>query len=221
MISTRDLRLLPDVKYLRAACQSMALLDAIMEPDWNLRYYSFEVNAGPERSIAIGSMRNGTGDDLHAIFGKSGCLIRGYVQSCSMIPSTDDPAKVFPGVLDDIPPEFTDCLAAFHSDRWRDITFCIWRENSAAVWQHGKINFPGGPDPDGSGLLLAGFDGKPETYHRWAEAYYRPRPIDLEAVRHVFAHRPLTDAVVRVLNPFRTRAELEEEIQYIGYGGGK
>jgi hypothetical protein len=220
MISTRDLTLLPDVKFLRAACQSMALLDAIVEQDWNLRYYSFEVNAGPEQNIAIGSMRNAAGDELHAIFGKNGCLIRGFVRSCSMVPTTDEPPKVFPGVLDDVPPEFPDCLAAFHSDRWRDITFCVWRENSAPAWQHGKINFPEGPDPDGSELLFAGYDGKPETYQRWAEEYYRPRPISLEAVRQLFEHHPLTDAVIRVLNPYRTREELEEEMRYIGYGNG-
>ena len=75
MISTRDLRLLPEVARLRAAFQSMAMLDAIIMPGWEFRYYSFETDVSPDGSISIGSMRNGSGDDLHAIFGPGGCLI--------------------------------------------------------------------------------------------------------------------------------------------------
>ena len=44
MISTRDFSLLPDMSQLRTTFQSMAMLDAIIMPNWEYRYYSFEAN---------------------------------------------------------------------------------------------------------------------------------------------------------------------------------
>lgn len=221
MISTGDLSLLPGVAPLRAAFQSMALLDAIIMPEWEHRYYSFEANVSPDGSISIGSMRNGSGDDLHAIFGRAGCLIRGFAHEYEMSPYAENPPKVFPGVLDEVPPEFSDCLAAMHSDWWRDITFCVWRRHSESGWRHGKIDFPDLPDPDGSEFLLSVYDGRPETYQAWAEEYYEPSKFSLAAVRWIFEQRPLTAEVVKELNPDRSLAELAVVVQQIGYGNGE
>jgi hypothetical protein len=220
MISTRDLSLLPDVKRLRAAFQAMAMLDAIIMAEWQFRYYSFEASLSPDGIISIGSMRNGSGDDLHAIFARAGCLIRGFAHEYEMSPYAENPPKVYLGVVDDVPPEFGDCLAAMHSDWWRDITFCIWRRHSDSRWYHGRIDFPDLPDPDGSGFLLSAYDGRPETYHAWAEEYYHRSKFNLAAVHWVFEHRPLTVEIVRELNPERSLAELAEEIRQIGYGSG-
>ncbi len=217
MISTRDLSSLPDVSRLMAAFQSMALLDAIIEPEWWLRYYSFEAGASPDRSVSIGSMQNGSGDDLHAIFGRPGCLIRGFAHEYPMSPYANDPPRVFPGVLDEVPGEFADCRAALAPDWWERVTFCVWRGHSDSQWHRGNIHFVDHPDPDGSEFLLSAYDGRPETYHAWAEDYYQPRTFSLAAVRHVFEHRPLTEEVVRTLNLERSLAELAEEIRLAGY----
>jgi hypothetical protein len=216
-ISTRDLSLLPNVAVFRAAFQSMAMLDAIIMPEWEFRYYSFEVNMSEDESKSIGSMRNGSGDDLHAIFGRAGCLIRGFAHEYEMTPYAQDPPRVFPGVLDDVPLEFADCLAALDSDWWLDSTFCIWRRHSDSKWHAGRIDFPESPDPDGSAFLLSAYDGRPETYQAWAEEYYQPREFSLRALRWVFEHRQLTEQVVRELNPDRSLAELTQEIGQIGY----
>jgi hypothetical protein len=218
MISTRDLTQLPGVEQLRAAFQSMAMLDAIIEPEWQYRYYSFEVGPGPHTSCSIGSMRNGSGDDLHAIFGLAGCLVRGFAHEYEMSPYAEDPPRVYPGILEDVPPEFADHLATLHSDWWHDITFCIWRRQSDSGWHHGRIDFPELPDPDGSEMLLSAYDGRPETYRAWAERYYsQPGKINIDMVRWVFDHRPLTEAVVRALNADRSLADLTEELAQIGY----
>lgn len=42
-------------------------------------------------------------------------------------------------------------------------------------------------------------------------------PVDVEAVRHVLASRPLTDAVVRALNPALTVADLAMDFAQTGY----
>ncbi len=41
MISTRDLSGLPPVDALRRVMRSLAMLDAILCPDWQGRYFSF------------------------------------------------------------------------------------------------------------------------------------------------------------------------------------
>lgn len=76
MISTRDLSLLPDVDGLRRTWQSMAMLDAILCPEWQFRYYSF--NAAWAVGEQMGSMRDGSGDDLFAHFGPVGCWLKGF-----------------------------------------------------------------------------------------------------------------------------------------------
>jgi hypothetical protein len=221
MISTCNLNLLPDVVRLQAAFQSMATLDAIIMPEWQYRYYSFDANLDLGSVNSVGSMRNGSGDDLHALFGPLGCLIRGFAHEYPMTPYADDPPKVFPGVLDDVPAEFSDYLAALHSNWWADITFCVWRKHADVQWHHGRIAFPDHHDPDGSEFLLSAFDGLPETYHSWAEEYYGPATFNLAAVRHVFDRRPLTDEIVRELNPERSLAELADEIRQMGYPNGR
>jgi hypothetical protein len=215
--STRDLSLLPSVIRLRNAFQSMAMLDAIIMPEWQDRYYSFQAEHPEDTDISFGLMRNGSGDDLHAIFGRAGCLIRGFAHEYEMSPYRETPPKVFPGVLDDIPSEFADCRAALDSSWWETITFCIWRRHSDAAWHVGRIDFPPIPDPDGSEFLLSAYDGKPESYQTWAESYYQPHSISLAAVRWVFEHRPLNEEIVRELNPQQSMTELDQEIRQIGY----
>ncbi|MFG2101071.1 hypothetical protein ACGFJ5_10750 [Micromonospora echinaurantiaca] len=41
--------------------------------------------------------------------------------------------------------------------------------------------------------------------------------MDRAAVAHVVAHRPLTDAVIRALNPHLTVGRLREDLSTIGY----
>jgi hypothetical protein len=221
MISTRDLSYLPDVGRLKAAFQSMAVLDAIIMPEWEYRYYSFDDDRSPDRGVtyrvSIGSMRNGSGDDLHAIIGQSGCLIRGFAHEYPMSPYSADPPQPFPGVVEEVPTEFADCIEAMHPDWWRDITFCLWRKFTDLGWHHGEIAFSDHLDPDGSQFLLSAFDGRPETYLAWAESYYTPREFSLPLLRHVFEHRPLTAEIILALNPERSLEGLDQEFREIGY----
>jgi hypothetical protein len=217
MISTRDLAMLPDVGGLRRLLQSMAMLDAILCPDWQGRYYSF--NAGWSAAEQMGSMRDGCGDDFFAHFGPAGCWLKGFAHEAPMSPFREQPPRPWPGVLDDVPAEFAGCLAepAFET---RVATFCIWRRHADPAWRVGQVAFPAGhPDPDGSGGLLSALDGRPETYRAWAADYYE-REVDLAGVEHVYRHRPLTPGVVALLNPDMSWEELAADIGEIGYPDG-
>jgi hypothetical protein len=216
MISTRDLSLLPDVDGLRRALQSMAMLDAVLCPEWQFRYYSF--NTSWSRGEQMGSMRNGSGDDFFAHFGQAGCWLKGFAHEYPMTPYRQSPKRVWPGVLDAVPEEFMACLRepAFSVE---DVTFCIWRRYSDQSWQIGPIEFPTDhPDPDGSEFLLSDLDGRPGTYQASAMDYYE-REVSLAVVEHVYQHRPLTPEVVAQLNPELSLAELTAAMKEIGYPG--
>jgi hypothetical protein len=221
MISTRDLSLLPDVESLRRIWQSMAMLDAILCPDWEYRYYSF--NAAWGAGEQLGSMRSGSGDSLMAHFGTAGCWLKGFAHESPLSPwasgyRDEGRPAVWPGVLDVVPVEFADCLQepAFNVD---ETTFCLWRRPGDRVWQMGPVAFPPDqPDPDGSEFLLSPLDGKPATYWAWATDYYETE-IELAAVEHIYQHRELTPEIVERLNPNITLKVLAADIEEIAYPG--
>jgi hypothetical protein len=194
------------------------MLDAIISRNWDYRYYSF--NAHWSEGERMGSMRNGQGDDFFALFNAAGCFLKGFGHESPMSPWSRRPKSIWPGILDSVPAEFATCLEepAFNME---DTTFCIWRRYSDKSWRCGVIDFPEGPDPDGSHYLLSRLDGEPESYQAWAEDYYE-RAVDLAAVRQVYAHKPLNEKLVRQLNPEVSLKELAEDSKEIGYarGGG-
>jgi hypothetical protein len=213
MISTRDLSLLPDIEGLKVLSQSLAMLDAIIYPEWEYRYYSFNCRWAPNQAMA--SMRNGSGDEYFALFSSAGVILKGFAHESLMSPYANDRHSTWPGVLDNVPKVFSEFLSepAFVVE---DTTFCIWRTYDDAEWKQGNIQFPDGEDPDGSAELLGMLDGDPQTYQAWAEDYYE-RPISLSAVRYVYEHQPLTQEVVTMLNTGLRLEALAADIEEIGY----
>jgi hypothetical protein len=211
VISTRELSLLPDIERLKSLLQSMALLDAILSPEWQYRYYSFNAHWA-EREM-MGSLRNGSGDDFFAWFAAPGCFLKGFAHESPMASN----GRVWPGVLEQVPSDFSPGVKepAFKPE---ETTFCIWRRPSDSIWQRGNIQFPPGEDPDGSCYLLSPLDGRPETYQKWSEEYYE-RDVDLIAVREIYKRVPLSAGLVASLNPDLSVEDLKEDLHEIGYPG--
>ncbi|MFI6846326.1 hypothetical protein OG535_01575 [Kitasatospora sp. NBC_00085] len=211
-------RRLPSIADLRDQCRSLAMLDAILSPDWEDRYYSF--NAGWAEGEEMASMRNGSGDEYSIVFSAAGVYVRGFDHESPMSPYGNG-EEPWPGVIDDVPevfgpfveePAFTD------EDDVPAVTACLWRGATDDRWQHGVIDFPAGhPDPDGATALFELLvDRSPEAFQRWAEDYYEV-PVDLGAVRDVYALRTLNEKLVSSLNSEVTLADLAEDIAEIGY----
>jgi hypothetical protein len=214
VISTRDLSQLPDVDGLCRTMQSMAMLDAILCPEWQFRYYSF--NTAWANGEQMGSMRDGSGDELFAHFSSVGCWLKGFAHEYPMSPYRENPPRPWPGILDTVPAEFSACLRepAFGVG---NVTFCIWRRSNDRAWQVGQVQFPSDhSDPGGSEILLSPLDGLPETYRSWAEDYYE-REVELSAVEHLYQHRPLSPEIVARLNSKVSPGELAGDISEIGY----
>lgn len=210
-ISTQNLSALPDIPALRRLTQSLAMLDAILSPEWDLRYYSF--NAHWAEGEMMASMRDGSGDDWFLLFCKAGAVLKGFAHELQMAQK-----QTAEEILSHVPAVFNTFLTqpAFSLT---ETTFCIWRTVDDDQWRTGAIEYPSSDnrdDPDGSLELLALLDGTPTTYQQWAEEYFEVE-VDLAAVEHIYQHRPLTSAIVSRLNAEVILDDLAGDLLEIGY----
>lgn len=213
MISTRNLQVLPGIVELRRIMQALAMMDAICEEEWEYRCFSFNVQWSETEEL--GSIRNGSGDELFAVFNDAGCFIKGFSHESPMAPMTLTPHKVWPGVLDDVPGIFADLLneAALQIE---DTTYCVWRAVNDLEWSRGDIQFPEGSDPDGSGEFLSKLDGMPETYAAFALSYF-DRLIPQEAIASVFRHDALSTSLLEQFSSSRDLEDVLSDAAEIGY----
>ena len=189
------------------------MLDAILMPEWEHRYYSFNSKWAENEQMA--SMRNGQGDGWYCGFGLPGAFLKGFDHESLMSPWTMEIPKVWPGVLETVPEVFKS-FASEPAFSMKDTTFCIWRSIQDPRWSVGKISFPVGDDPDGSEWMLSIFDGNPSSYMEFAADYYE-RPVSLRAIQRIYGHSPLTSELVRELNSTVEFASLLPDAAEIGY----
>lgn len=180
------------------------------------RYYSFD--AARSETEEVFAMRKGSGDEFDILFSPAGVYVRGFDRESPMSPYADD--TVWPGVLDAVPHVFRECVdePAFMDDDMPRVTFCLWRQASDDRWHAGRIDFADDrDDPDGSGWMFdLPVDPRPEAFQSFAEDYYE-WPVDLDAVRHIYEQRPLTQGVVARLNPDASFADVVKEAKDMGY----
>jgi hypothetical protein len=197
------IRQLPEISIVRDRCRSMAMLDAILSPEWECRYFSFDSRWSPKEEMA--SMRDGSGNEYSIVFSPAGAYARGFDHESPMTPYRVTPPALWPGLFDGVPEAFRAQVAepAFSDNGMPRATVCFWREQSDIAWRTSAVDpLPEGVEDDGSAEWLFGvlLDGRPEAYQRFAEEYYEVA-VDIRAVAHVYALRPLTQAIVSLLNP--------------------
>ncbi len=209
MSSTRDLSALQDLPGTRRLLQSLAVLDAVMSPQWESRYYMFDAAWGHRERSA--SMRDGCGDHWHAILCAQGMALVGLAHEAPAYV----PGQPHPGLFADLPEAFHANLLHEPAFETSDATFCIWRMLEDDRW-HAGADLPEG---DGSAGLLTILEGRAQDYAAYAAEYFE-QEVSLADVQWVYAHRPLTPEVVARLNPEADFAELEAELAEIGYPAG-
>jgi len=214
MVMKSTLSVLPDVITLRRKAQSLAVLDAIMSPDWQYRYYSF--NSQWDAGEMMASRKNGSGDELYVLFNRVGAILKGFDHESFMSPWAREDQSLWPQIFDQVPAEFQTFLKEPAFDI-PNTTFCAWRRNEDSFWHVGNVEYPDGDEnSDGSEEQLLLFTGGPELYVKFANEYFE-RAIPLEAVSLVYRHEVLTETVVNQLNHDADIAFLEPELTSIGY----
>jgi hypothetical protein len=210
MISTRDLSALPDLPGFRRLTRSLAMLDAIMSPEWEFRYYSFDSRWAPGEMMA--SMRDGSGDHWFALITPVGIALHGLAHEAP----TFRPGTPAPGIFETLPSEFHKNFLKEPAFDTANSTFCIWRRSGDDRWSTAARPASSTSDADGSDELLAILAGDPRQYAQWASEYYE-RTLNVADVSAIYQHVPLTPALAKRLNPAIDFDELEGDIAEIGY----
>jgi len=210
MISTQDLSELPDIRAFRRLTRALAVLDAILSPDWEYRYYSFDSHWAEGEMMA--SMRNGSGDQWFALLSPAGVALHGLAHESAAFRH----GSPLLGIFDSLPREFHTNFLSEPAFDTANSTFCIWRRATDDRWSTGAVNLPPGEDPDGSAELLAILAGDPRHYVQFAAEYYE-RELDIGDVAAVYRHLPLTEGLVKRLNPKVDLESLRADMSEIGY----
>ncbi|WP_433341676.1 hypothetical protein [Micromonospora sp. CA-111912] len=209
-------RVLPDPTTLRDRCRALAVLDAALGHDPAFTYHRFDARWGPGEELA--SMDNGSGDEWSIVFAPAGIFVRGFDHESPLSPAGNDSGELWPGLVDTVPEAFAACVRepAFSFDGTLEATVCLWRETGDDRWRHGDVVLPADGDDGADHLFGLLTDGTPEAYQDWARDYYE-RPVDLDAVREVFALRPVTPDLLRRLGARQALDELAGELARIGH----
>jgi hypothetical protein len=194
---------LPSILDIRRITQSLAMLDAILCPEWEYRYYSFDSGWGPGEEMA--SMRNGSGDDWFLLFDAAGAALKGFAHEIA------NDVSLPQNIQAHVPADFASFLnePAFSMQH---ATFCFWRRTNDSSWT--KVG--SALADDGSDAMLALLVSGPTGYKEWAEGYYEVL-VSLDAVAAVFSHQSLNDSVIRTLNPEAALDSTYAEAKEIGY----
>jgi hypothetical protein len=201
---------LPSIDALRARTRALAVLDAVIGDEPEMRYFAFD--AAWDEGEEMASMDNGSGDNWFAWFGTFGAAIIGFDHESSMSPYAQDPPALWPGLFDGVPEGFRAPVIdepAFSPDA---TTFIVWRERSDDAWRTTLDT-----DADGSAdFLRPVLDDDPGWFVEFCAEYYEVS-VDADLIAAVYRSEPLTRDVVRGLNPSRDVAAVLAEASAMGY----
>jgi hypothetical protein len=186
------------------------MLEAIVCPEWEYRYYSYNSKWAQNEEMA--SMQNGCGDEWFLLFDPHGAALKGLAHEYPLAGDSSFATRI----QQTLPQDFASFLRepAFSMDM---ASFCLWRRHSDPSWTivspaKGRVS----PEEDGSLELLGILDGNPETYRLWAVDYYE-REIPPASVRAVYEHKLLSDELLGALNSELTLRDIAKEALEIGY----
>ncbi|WP_095093296.1 hypothetical protein [Pseudomonas sp. Irchel 3A5] len=201
--------LLPDIATVRLKAKALAMLEAIVSPDWEYRYYSFDAHWGDGEEMA--SMRNGSGDDCFLLFGSFGAAIKGFAHDASDACNNDLAAAV----RIQLPQAFASFLNepafSMHS-----VSYCYWSRTEDPGWHKVACANCVSTGVDDGSSKLAVLCEPAASYVAFANEYYEIE-LPLSSVQRIYEHGLLTEELVKALNPGLDFAEARKFAAEIGY----
>jgi hypothetical protein len=186
------------VEQLERRSKALAVLDAILIPEWEDRYFSFNCRWNSAQVERMASMRNGHGDEYFILFSQNGAVGKVY---CDEDQLAHEAARAA------VPPTF----AGFMTEAAFSIatsTFFFWNVGTQGAWSVAPTQ------PNGYAWL--GFLSRgPSVYREWVSAYLE-KEVDSKAVDQVFETLTVTEKLVAQLNSDRDLSELAEDLDEIG-----
>jgi hypothetical protein len=188
---------LPDIHVLKKRSQGLALLDAIIMPEWENRFFSFNGNWNSQAGEMMASMRNGAGAEYFLQFSNDGVI-----------------GKVFDGTrqkdISSNSKEIPSCFSSFLNEAAFDIghaTYFFFRQNTDREWTALPKNL-------NQFSCLQYLSEGAVCYHKWAENYYGRR-IDFQTLEDVYTSLSVTQQQLSKLNIELKLEELDEDIAEI------
>lgn len=157
------------IKKLSKKMKSLALLDAIIEQEWEYRYFSYDSNWSD--SEEMGSLRDGCGGSWFFWFCGDTAGYKCLSPEDGLMPTTD---------LDKVKADASEAFNEFVTEPAfsMDQATCIWFLEESKWVKHGNtVNWMID--------LQKVIDWKASDYHAWATEYYE-REFDLDAIEKVF-----------------------------------
>ena len=176
--------------------KAIATLEAIIEPEWEYRYFSFDSKWAENESMA--SMRDGQGSTWFLWFKEE---LIGY----KCISKEDGLINNFEEIKKTIPSSYLDFIQepAFHPDS----ASAVWLfENNS--WR--KIGLEINHLIDLNQVL----EWSPKHYKAWADEYYE-QELNLQAIESIF-NLNINEETIKVLNSEIDLEALTEDLKEIG-----
>ena len=211
MIILEKVDWLPNIPTAMSVSQSLAMLDAILSPDWQFRYYSFDCAWAKDEMVA--SMRNGSGDHYFILFRGTEAILKSFTHERPS--GAELSSKVIDALHAVVPKKFAQFLRepAFALS---EISLLAWCSRNDYSWTSVDVQKANGKSVKKSLDLFTLLCGGANDYKQWAAEYYE-RSVDLEATDAVFRHVPLSVLHVQRLNPRLSLGDLVAECAKIGY----
>jgi hypothetical protein len=191
-------RTLPAPPALERTCKGLAALDAMLSPAWQDRYYSFNRAWDSGAGHRMASMRNGSGDEWFIVFGRDGVFVKAFWHEHP----PQDAAVVYAGLPSKLAPQLKE--PAFSMQH---VTFGGWHDGIS--W-----TLRGNAEPLAEELDR--LTGDPGAYQDYAKDYFE-LDIPTEAIAHVLLGEKLDALLLERVAPGRTLAELNDDLDEIGY----
>ena len=206
-----DEKILPSIENVCRTAKSLAMLDAILSPEWEYRYFSY--NCAWSKNEEMASMRDGCGNEWFMLFNSVGAAIKGFFHESQFA----NDGLFATQLKHSVPSEFSAFLnePAFSIN---DATFCYWRRASDSFWN--KVHHPSSDKlntEDGSVELMSLLVGQPSDYQRWALEYYELSSLKIKSIVDIFQHSPLNQSLVLSLNPDSLFEDVLIDAKEIGY----
>ena len=184
--------------------QALAALDAVYCPEWEYRYYSFDCNWGTDQQM--GSIRNGSGDDVYVLFNNEGCFLKGFSHEYPM------GAKSYDAFYTSVPEVFLEASRepAFSP---HNVNFCFWRHKGGSEWQSA---LPHDTLDSDIFFLIQGLNEEAKSYQAFASDYFEIE-TDIEHISSAYQHIAMTQPLAEAMNKDIIYSELVESLNEIGY----
>lgn len=204
---------LPPIEDVMKRAQALAALDLIMSPEWDSRYYSFNFQWSPDERMA--SMRNGSGDEWWIVHHREGwAALKGLDHESD---AWNEGRSELSCQLQELIPEGYGDFAREPAFVWHTTSFAYVYWPKTRSWTRANNGTEFSDLEAGEGWLLDLLTAPPSAYVTFASEYFE-RDVPLALVEHIYALHPITDDIVRALNPDVSYDEIATELTTeIGY----